>query len=687
MSEPSIFFSEVNRRQGDFNRRAFLLGGMTGLGLTALGARLAYLQVVEAQRYQMLASSNQFNFIMVPPPRGRILDRNGVVLASNRPNFRLTVYRDEDTDVDQVVGNLSQLVPIDPAKLPRLVKEIKRAPKKAPVPVMEDLSWEQYSRINVRAPELPGVSADMAEVRVYPYGGAFAHVIGYVAKVNDRDIKKIKDAGQTPDPLLFNPGFRIGRQGVEKAFDLELRGKAGGKKVEVDAKGRVVAEDPGGDLPPTPGEEIKLTLDVDVQRRALEVFGEESGAAVLMDCRTGDILCMASAPSFDANGFVRGLSGPEYRALAQYERNPLLDKALSGTYPAGSTFKPTTALAFLAAGIDPKERVVCTGGYHYGNRTFRCWKAGGHGAQDMHDAIKNSCDVYFYHLCNRAGIDLISETAKKLGFQQIFDIGIPGQKRGLIPSKAWKREAFKKASNPDARVWHLGETLSVAIGQGAVTVNALQLAVATARIANGVKALEPRLIKSVGGRELPSGAAVPDLPIPKEHLDIVRAGMAAVANDTSGGAFRQSQLGLGDVLMAGKTGTAQSRDYKPGESRKNAGLAWSKKDHNLFIAFAPVDNPRYALSVIVQHGGVSGALAAAPRAREIMRTALLKDPEIRARIEKPLPMPELDPNAAVEGAEPELPTEGLTPLAPPAQEGISTPAPAAPAAVPKGPGR
>ena len=683
MSEPSIFFSEVNRRQGDFNRRAFLLGGITGLGLAALGTRLAYLQVVEAQRYQMLASSNQFNFIMVPPPRGRILDRNGVVLASNRPNFRLTVYRDEDTDVEHVVSNLAQLVPIDPAKIPRLIKDIKRAPKKSPVPVMEDLTWEQFTRINVRAPELPGVSADMAEVRVYPYGGAFAHVIGYVAKVNDRDIQKIKESGQAADPLLYNPGFRIGRQGVEKAFDLELRGKAGGKKVEVDAKGRVVAEDPGGDLPPVPGDEIKLTLDVDVQRRALEVFGEESGAAVMMDCRTGDIICMASSPSFDANGFVRGLTGPEYRALAAYERKPLLDKALSGTYPAGSTFKPTTALALLAAGVNPKERVVCTGGYYYGNRTFHCWSPRGHGPQDMHDAIKNSCDVYFYHMCNRAGIDLIHDTANKLGFQQIFDIGIPGQKRGLIPSKAWKKEAYKNKPNPDARIWQLGETLSVAIGQGAVTVNCLQLCVATARLANARKALVPRLIKSVGGKELPSGAAVPDLPIPKEHLDIVRAGMAAVANDTSGGAYRQSQLGLGDVLMAGKTGSAQSRDYKPGESRKNAGLTWSKKDHNLFIAFAPYDNPRYALAVIVQHGGISGALAAAPRAREIMRTALLKDPEIRARIEKPLPLPELDPNAEVEGAAPALPADGLT-AAPPVDEGISTPEPTP---SPGGPGR
>ncbi|MBX3479264.1 MAG: penicillin-binding protein 2 [Caulobacter sp.] len=671
MSEPSIFFSEVNRRQGDFNRRAFLLGGITGLGLTALGGRLALLQVVEAQRYEKLADSNQFNFRMVPPPRGRVLDRNGVVLASNRPNFRLMVAREKDSDVEAVVKNLCELVPIPEAKIPRLIRDIKRAPAKAPVPVMEDLSWEEFSRINVRSPELPGVTADMAEVRVYPFGGAFAHVIGYVAKVNDRDIKAIRAKGQTPDPLLYNPGFRIGRQGVEKAFDLDLRGKPGGKKVEVDAQGRVVAEDPGGDIPPTPGKEIVLTLDADVQQRALEVFGEESGAAVVMDCRTGDILCMASAPAFDANLFVRGLTTSEYRALADYERNPLLDKALSGTYPPGSTFKPTTALALLAAGVDPKERVHCGGSYRFGNTTFRCWKADGHGAQDMHDAIKNSCDVYFYHLCNRAGIDRIHDTAVKLGFGQVFDIGIPGQSHGIVPSTDWKKKAYK---DPRQKVWQKGETLSVAIGQGALTVNALQMCVAASRIANGRKALEPRLIRSIGGVAQPSGAAVPDLPIPKDHLDTVRAGMAAVANDVSGGAYRQSQLGLGDVLMAGKTGTAQVRQLRGAKSRKNAGLPWKLKDHNLFIAFAPYDAPRYALAIIVQHGGVSGALAAAPKAREIMRTVLLKDPEIRARIEKPLPLPEVEPEAEVEGAAPDAPADvGAAP--PPLESGPLVPQP------------
>ena len=660
MSEPTIFFSEVNEKQGAFTRRAFLMGGLTGVGLLALTGRLVHLQIVEAQRYQKLAQSNQFNFRLVPPPRGLILDRNGVTLASNRPNFRLLVARETDMDVEKTVDDLATLVTIDAKRRERLIKDIKRAPKKAPVQVMEDMSWEEFSRINVRAPELAGVTADMGEVRVYPYGGAFAHVIGYVARVNDKDITTAKAAGVTPDPLLYNPGFRIGRQGVEKAFDVPLRGKAGAQKQEVDSQGRVVRQDPGGDIPATPGKEIRLTLDADIQNRALEVMGEESGAIVLMDCRNGDLLCMASTPSFDANRFVKGLSGPEYRALAQYGRKPLLDKAMSGTYPPGSTFKPMVALAALSSGVNPEVRINCGGSWFFGGRTWHCW--GRHGSQNMHDAIKNSCDIYFYQTALKVGPDPIAAAAHAFGMGGVFDIGIPGQKKGVVGSTEWKRKANR---NPANRTWFPGDTVNYGIGQGLITVNPLQSAVMTARLANGRKALNPRLIKSVGGVDQPHGDAVPDLPYAAELLEYVRGGMIAVANDTSGTAYRQSQLGLGDLLMAGKTGTAQVRVFKDGESRKSAGVRWALKDHNWYIAFAPIDAPRYAISVLIEHGGLGGATAAAPRAREVMRVALLKDPELRARIEKPLPpTAEVDPNAPVEGVAPPLPTQGPPPATP-----------------------
>jgi len=660
MSEPSIFFFEVNERQGVFHRRAFLLGGLTGVGLLALGGRLAQLQLVEAQRYQKLSAGNQFNYRLVPPPRGLIMDRNGVSLASNRPNFRLMINKDKGLDAEGVLDDLSKLVPIDGTRRARILKELDRAPRKAPVVVMEDLSWEEFSRVNIRAPELPNVTADMGEVRVYPFGGAFAHVIGYVAKVSDRDLKAAEGDPTQDQDLLHHPGFRIGKQGVEKAFDKDLRGRAGATKAEVDSVGRVVRLDPAGDIPPVAGKAIRLTLDADIQNRALEVMGEESGAIVVMDCRNGDLLCMASAPSFDANRFVRGLSGPEYKALAEYERKPLLDKSMTGLFPPGSTFKPTVGLAALAAGIDPDIRINCPGSWYYGGRVWRCWEKGGHGPQNMHDAIKNSCDIYFYQTSLKIGPDAIARAARAVGFGQTFDIGIPGQKKGIVPDREWKKRAFKR--NPANQIWFPGETPSYAIGQGALTVNALQLAVMTARLANAKKALVPRLIKSIGDEERPAGSEVPDLPFSPEHLAYVRGGMAAVANDVRGTAYRNSQLGLGDVQMAGKTGTAQVRSYDKGVSRDSKDVRWRLKDHNLFVAFAPYDDPRYAVSVIIEHGGLGGATAGAPRAREVMRVALLKDPEIRARIERPAPLPEAVPEADIEGAAPDDPVEAPPPV-------------------------
>lgn len=631
-SEPQLFFTDVNERQGTFLRRTLVLGGLTLAGLGVLAGRLTQLQVVQAEQYATLSTNNQFNFRLVPPPRGLIKDRNGVVIAGNRPSFRVLVVRDETKDLDQTLDLLGRLLPDTMDRRRTIIREVNAAPRFSPVPVKSDLSWEEFSKVNLHAADLPGVMADMNEARYYPHAGAYAHVVGYVAKVSDNDVKAIRERGEEVPSILYNPGYRIGRQGVEKALDEHLRGEPGGNRVEVDARGRVVAEDIAGSKPAVPGAEVVLTLDNDIQNRALEVFGEESGGCVVMDVRNGDILAMVSSPSFDPNLFVGGVPSRIYRALADYERRPLLDKAIYGTFPPGSTFKMTTALAFLDAGIDPKERVVCTGGYRFGGRTFRCWKAGGHGSVDMHSAIKNSCDTYFYHLSNRAGVDRIARVAEDLGFHQTYEIGIGGQRKGLMPTTEWVKKA-----RPRDPVWHPGETLSVSIGQGAIESTALQLAVMTARLANGRKAIKPRLIKSIGGVEQPSGGDVPDLPFSDEHLDIVRAGMASVANDVTGTAYRASQLGLGDIKMAGKTGTAQSRDYKAGESRGPRNAVWSRRDHALFVAFAPHDAPRYAIALIIQHAPSGGSADAAPRAREVMKVALLKDPEMRARIERPLP--------------------------------------------------
>jgi penicillin-binding protein 2 len=629
---PQIYFNEVNERQGVFHRRAFLMGGVAGVGLLALTGRLAYLQLVEADRYRMLSLNNEFESRLQPPPRGLILDRNGVVLASNRPDFRLYVSRDDSTDVEDLLNRLQKLVPLDDAHRDRLIEDVNDAPRRAPVTVLEDLTWEEFSRINVRTPELPGVTADMGDIRVYPFSAAFAHVIGYVAKVSKTDVTK---DGPNADPILLNPGFRIGKQGLEKTYDLAMRGKPGAKKVEVDVKGRVVREDPGGDIASTPGQTLQLTLDADIQNRALEVFGADSGAAVMMDCRTGDVLCMLSAPSFDANRFVKGLTGPEYRELADYERKPLLNKAVTATYPPGSTFKTMVALTALEMGIPTSTTYTCGRSWSWGGRVWHCDKA--HGTLDMKGAIAQSCDIYFYQLALRiGGPDAIAATATKFGLGQLYDVGVPGQRPGLIPTTDYKRRNF-----PKDPVWHPGETPSMGIGQGYVNVNPLQLCVMCARIANGQKALYPRLVRSIGGVDQPAAASAAALGIQSANIDFLHEAMIAVT--TSGTAAGPAgQLNLGPIKMAGKTGTAQSHGYNGGIGAHGAQGAWDQRDHAWFIAFAPADDPRYAMAVLTEHGGF-GADASAPKAREIMRVALLKDPEVRARIEQPLPNPTAPP--------------------------------------------
>ena len=652
--EPSIFFDEVNERQGVFHRRTFFLGGFAALGATALGVRAAQLQVVEGTRYQTLSASNQFNFRLRPPPRGRILDRNGVEIASSRPDFRVLFRRSEAKDVKGTLELLSQIIPLTDQKKSLLLREIANAPKSVPVAIANGLSWDEFSRINVRTPELPGVTADVGEARVYPYGGAFAHVIGYVSRVSASDLEDATGPTGKPDPLMLHPGFRIGKQGVEKSLDGPLRGKAGGQKVEVDSVGRVIREDPEGDIRATAGKDVVLTLDADIQNRALEVFGQESGAAVVMDVRTGDVLCLLSAPSFDANHFVTGVGTSEYRALADYERKPLLDKALTGTYPPGSTFKTMVALTALENGFDPRRTFTCNGQFAFGNHVFKCDKH--HGTLDLHGAIVTSCDVYFYQTALFCGPDKIAQVARDFGLGQIFDIGIPGQKAGVVPDQAWKAKRFAKQGK-EAQRWWPGETPSMGIGQSYTNINALQSCVMVSRLANGKKALRPRLIRSVGGVEQPPGFAVDDLPVNPEHIAFVRTAMADVVAATVANATgRQAQLGLDPIVMAGKTGTAQAHNYGAGHGAHGAQGAWSLRDHAWFVAFAPADDPRYAISVIVEHGGFGGD-AAAPKAREIMRVALLKDPEVRARIEHPLPLPPLDPNAAPVGAAPPPPTE------------------------------
>jgi penicillin-binding protein 2 len=636
MPEPSIVFTDVNERQGTFNRRTFILGGVVAFGLFALTGRLAHLQVLQGGKYQKLAASNQFNFRLVPPPRGNIVDRNGKLIAGNRPSFRVLIQTNEVKDVDDTLDQITYILPQTQTARRRILRDINQNQRSVPTIVAADLTWEDFSKVSLYAANIPGVVADMNQMRAYYYGGAFSHVVGYVSKASQKDLSHeapVEDSSFA-GKLLHDPSFRIGKQGIERAYDKQLRGAPGGKRVEVNSTGVVVREDPDGSIAPTPGQEIVLTLDADIQQRAVDVFGKESGAAVMMNIETGEVLCMASCPGFDPNLFVSGIPKANYDLLHDYDHNPLLDKALTATFAPGSTFKTMVALSALENGYDPKTVRVCGRHWSFGGHTFSCDDA--HGPLDLHEAIVTSCDIYFYQCALTVGPDKMAAVAHQFGLGQLFDIGINGQSKGLVPDTQWKKTYFAKR-NPLNTKWFPGETPSMGIGQGATHINALQNCVMVSRLANGRKAVMPRLVKSIGGVDQIANQKIDDLPFNPAHMDFVKTAMQAVVTDPRGTAGH-AKLGLGPINMAGKTGTAQPHGYGGGIGQHGTTGQWKNRDHAWFIAFAPADAPKYAVAVIVEHGGF-GASAAAPKAIEIMRVALLKDPEIRKRIVGPITDP------------------------------------------------
>jgi penicillin-binding protein 2 len=478
------------------------------------------------------------------------------------------------------------------------------------VTIADRISWDALSAVGVNTPALPGVTPEVGLSRIYPLGADVVHVLGYVGPVSDRDLERLED----PDPLLQIPRFQIGKIGVEGRLEELLRGKAGHKRIEVNARGRVIRE-----LDRQEGEagaDIQLTVDHMLQNFALARLGDESAASVVIDVNTGDLLAVTSAPAYDPNLFVRGISSADYRMLTEDDHRPLADKTVQGAYPPGSTFKMVTALAALDAGvITPDDKIRCGGYREVSGRRFHCWKAGGHGPVDMHCSLMQSCDVYYYELAERTGIDRISTMARRLGLGERFDIPMSAISEGLVPSREWKRQRYDQE-------WQIGDSLNAAIGQGYVLASPLQLAVMTARVATG-KAVVPRLVKSINGVEVP----VPDFPslgIAEEHLRVVREGMFAVSNDRRGTGYR-THIALDEMRMAGKSGTSQVRIITAEERArgvtKNEDLPWGRRDHALFVAFAPAAAPQIAVSVVVEHGS-GGSTAAAPIVRDLVLQTL-----------------------------------------------------------------
>ena len=592
-----------------FNRRTALLAGGKLVLLSALVGRLYYLQVVQSDRYAMLADENRISIRLLPPPRGRIFDRLGELLAANRLNYRVVLIAEQTPSVEATLETLGKLIPIAERDVRRVLRDIHRRRAFVPITVRDNLSWTEVSRVEVNAPDLPGIVIDVGQRREYPLGATAAHVTGYVAAVSESEL--------TGDPLLELPGFQIGKSGIEKAYDLALRGKAGNSQVEVNAFGRVIRElsRDGGQ----PGDDLVLTLDAGLQRYVAGRLAGESAAAVALDIHTGDVLALTSSPSHDPNGFTEGLSRAAWQRLVGNPRKPLLSKAIAGQYPPGSTFKMIVVLAALESGaLTPQHRVTCTGEIEFGDRKFHCWKRGGHGTLAMLEAIEQSCDVYFYDISLRVGVDRIAAMARRFGLGEPTGIDLAGELAGLVPDRDWKLATY------DAR-WQRGETLVTGIGQGYMLATPLQLAVMTARLANGGKAVTPRLVRVTEGSDEPE---IADLGISAASLKIVTEGMRRVVNSPRGTAYK-ARIDDAAMAMAGKTGTSQVRRIGKSERlsgvRRNEDRPWDERDHALFVAFAPVRAPQYAVTVVVEHGG-SGSRVAAPIARDILRETQRRDP-------------------------------------------------------------
>jgi penicillin-binding protein 2 len=600
------------KRTTAFTRRALLvMGGQVAL-LGGLAAKLYVVQVVEGARYTTLADENRISARLVAPPRGRVLDRFGEVLGGNRLNWRAVLIAEQTDDVGYTIDNFSRLVPLGEHDRSRIEREVHHHRRFIPVMVREFLTWEEMARIEVNAPDLPGIVVDLGTTRTYPFKETVAHVVGYVAPPSE---------GETgDDPMLALPGIRVGRAGLERYHDLVLRGQAGAIQLEVNAVGRVIRELDRREG--TQGHDVGTSLDLELQQSVLNRLGDESASAVVMDCRNGEVIAMATNPSFDPSLFNSGVSQAQWVEWTSNRRAPLINKAAAGLYAPGSTFKMVVALSGLEAKvISPYDRVNCPGFIDVGDTRFHCWRKEGHGSLDMHGGLKNSCDVYFYEVARRSGMDRMAAMANRFGLGVDLDIELPGARPGLVPTRAWRMGHGK--------AWNIGDTIVHGIGQGFTQVTPLALATMAARIATG-RAVQPHLTRTIGG-VMQRGVRPEDWPsvgLPERELKIVREGMFAVVNEPGGTAPFARLPPEAHAQLAGKTGSSQVRRVSREQREhgfKSETLPWEFRPHALFVAFAPYDAPRYALSVVVEHGN-AGAAAAAPLARDIMVDVLSRDP-------------------------------------------------------------
>ncbi len=598
------------RKNKIFNRRVFILGIGQSILTSFLLLRLGYLQIWKHNQYSIQADSNRIRALINPAPRGIIFDRHGLPLAKNESNFRLLIYLGKKHNLNQTIDKLSEILDLTEQQKQGFYNKIKAGKRKNVVSLIDNLNWHDLAKIESSSHLLPAISIESGIIRKYPYPYETAHFLGYVSLPSEKQIEKLPTDNLTAENnknLFMHPDFRIGSFGIEKTFDNALRGEYGIKYVEVN-----VHEVPLRTLDYkqyNEGSRINLTINFNLQKFVTARIKNDSASAVVIDVKTGEILAYASSPSFDPNNFVEGVSKEYWQQLTSDPKKPLNNKPISALYAPGSTFKLMVALAALENGHNPDNYVFCNGSYQLGKRTFHCWKEGGHGSLNLTDAIMHSCNTYFFTLANQIGYEKIVAMAKKFGYGEKFDISLSGVKAGLLPNEDWKQKVFKEP-------WVKGDTLNTAIGQGNVLASPLQMAIITARIANGGIPIKPYLIRN--NNIFKQFDALQNQPlINKQHLKIVQEGMKKVVNQPGGTAYGK-RIELTGFEMAGKTGTSQVISKREREMTKEETIAYA--NHAIFVGYAPIHDPQYAIAVVVEHGK-SGSMAAAPIAKDILMQA------------------------------------------------------------------
>ena len=605
-----INYLKKNILDKKFGRRSFLIGTSQLILVGLLIRQIRQIQLNESEKYRLLAEENRIDIEILPPLRGVIFDKKGTILAKNKENYRIKILRDKNINLPNVMENLSKLINISEERKIEIIKKLEKKRSNSSIIIAENLSWIEFKQVLVNLPSLPGIVPEVDLKRFYTKKELLAHLLGYVGVISPKDLKGFS----TDDPILQIQDFKIGKVGIEKGLDKYLRGQVGLGKFEVNASGKIIrklAEEPSSS-----GKDIHLTIDSNLQKFSMLRIKEYSASAVVIDLSNGGIICMASNPSYDPNKFVEGISQKDWDILLQSKNQPLANKAISGNYPPGSTFKMIVAIAALEENlINSEDLFECNGFYELEERKFHCWKYSGHGSTNLLKGIEESCDVYFYNLAERVGIERIAKTARKFGIGIKPNLPLSGISKGLIPSKSWKKSNKNQS-------WFTGDTLNSGIGQGYLLSTPIQIAIMTARIATGLE-IKPSLIKAIDGKPVKYDKHKL-LDIKKSTLDIIRQAMFGVVNNKTGTAFN-SRLINETKIFAGKTGTSQIRQISEQERNKgiikNQDLPRNQRDHALFTGYAPFTNPKFSVSIVVEHGGGGGKVAA-PIARDILLYAL-----------------------------------------------------------------